>query len=326
MLISVIVPIFKTEAYLRRCIDSVLSQSYTDFELILVDDGSPDRCGTICEEYRAADPRVKVIHQENQGLSAARNAGIDAAMESCSEWITFIDSDDYVVRNYLEVLLDAAKGYSLSVGTRIMTDGEDIPECTSPVVNYYSPEELSRAIRGNFTISPAKLFRKELLADIRYPVGKIHEDVFFTYKILYRFDMIPFVPQPLYAHFRNQEGIAGSPWYPKRLDLLDGYVEQIAFLTEKGKTDAAEISFREYIKKNIYSQDCIRSYEGLSANEKRMLTYHVRQQLRKILWQYRHYHWCKWWINRRDFRIMVNAYGPEGLRMIWRKTRNVLKG
>ena len=108
--VSVIVPVYKVEAYLHRCVDSVLNQSFSDFELILVDDGSPDNCGAICDEYAQKDSRVHVIHKTNGGLSDARNAGIDWAFaNSDSQWLTFIDSDDWVHRDYLKLLLGAAE-------------------------------------------------------------------------------------------------------------------------------------------------------------------------------------------------------------------------
>ena len=107
--ISIIVPVYKVENYIHRCVDSILGQTYADFELILVDDGSPDNCGAICDDYAAKDSRVVVIHQENGGLSAARNAGIDWVLaNSNSQWLTFIDSDDWVNKTYLESLLEVA--------------------------------------------------------------------------------------------------------------------------------------------------------------------------------------------------------------------------
>ena len=108
--ISVIVPVYKVEKYLHRCVDSILPQTFTDFELILVDDGSPDKCGSICDEYAEKDPRVRVIHKPNGGVSSARNAGIDAAQ---GNWITFVDSDDYVTETYLEDLYEPE--YDLTV-------------------------------------------------------------------------------------------------------------------------------------------------------------------------------------------------------------------
>ena len=114
--ISVIVPVYKVEAYLDRCVKSILDQTFEDFELILVDDGSPDRCGVMCDGWAAKDRRIRVIHKENGGLSDARNAGINAAL---GDWLTFIDSDDYVHPNMFQVLLDAAyiSGTSVSICT-----------------------------------------------------------------------------------------------------------------------------------------------------------------------------------------------------------------
>ena len=125
--ISVIVPVYKVEPYLRRCVDSILAQTFTDFELILVDDGSPDNCGAICEEYEKKDSRVHVIHQENEGLSAARNAGIEWVFaNSNSEWLNFVDSDDWVHPQMLERLYHAVLEHNVKVSIcgYEETDGE----------------------------------------------------------------------------------------------------------------------------------------------------------------------------------------------------------
>ena len=118
--ISVIVPIYKTEAYLRRCVDSILAQTFTDFELILVDDGSPDKCYAICEDYKAKDTRVSVIHKKNGGVSSARNAGLDAA---CGKFVTFVDSDDYVKPDYLRELLKSNVDFVCQNGDILKEDG-----------------------------------------------------------------------------------------------------------------------------------------------------------------------------------------------------------
>ena len=110
--VSVIVPIYNVELYLSRCIDSILAQTFTDFELILVDDGSPDKCGEICDKYAAQDKRIHVIHKENGGLSDARNAGIEWTLNNTScLWITFVDSDDWVHPEYLEILYKVCKDF-----------------------------------------------------------------------------------------------------------------------------------------------------------------------------------------------------------------------
>ena len=123
--ISIIVPVYNVEKYLQRCVDSILAQTFSDFELLLVDDGSPDNCGEICDWYATQDDRVHVIHQKNGGLSAARNAGIDWAFSnSDSQWLNFIDSDDWVHPQYLEVLKNAVDkdGTDLSITKLHRTD------------------------------------------------------------------------------------------------------------------------------------------------------------------------------------------------------------
>ena len=324
--ISVIVPVYNVEAYLHRCVDSVLSQTFTDFELILVDDGSPDTSGHICDEYRTLDSRVTVIHQKNQGVSGARNTGIDYAQTTDSEWITFIDSDDYVVPRYLEALLKAAQGYSLSVGARALTEGEDLPEYPEYTVSLRSTSELCLTIHGNFTLATAKLFRKELFSELRFPLGKMHEDVFTTHKILFRFDTTPFVPEPLYAHFRNPTSLTESAWTPGRLDELDALVEQIAFLVDKGLMDVAESRFRTYMYRNYIAQDMIKAYTGASAAERQALLERTNHQLQDMLKRYRKYHWCRWWKDRQDFWITMTAFGPQGLHDTYRKIKARITG
>ena len=117
MLVSVIVPVYKVEKYIHRCVDSILSQTFRQFELILVDDGSPDNCSTICEEYALVDDRIRVIHRENGGLSAARNSGIEWVLaNSDSQWLTFIDSDDWIHPQFLEVLVHGVQLSGAQVG------------------------------------------------------------------------------------------------------------------------------------------------------------------------------------------------------------------
>ena len=239
MLISVIVPVYKVEKYIHRCIDSILAQTFTDFELILVDDGSPDNCGKICDEYALKDNRIQIIHKENGGLSDARNVGIEWALEhSSSEWLTFIDSDDWVHPKYLEVLYNAAQqtNCSLSICRFERTDG------INPVVDeiYVSHEVINSEDFYcydcvNAMVAWGKLYYKEDFRMIRYPVGKIHEDEFTTYKILFRYAQVVFVDEPLYFYYENTDGIMNSSWSPKRLDALEALEQQLNFLRNKYK-------------------------------------------------------------------------------------------
>lgn len=262
--ISVIVPVYKVEQYLRRCVDSILAQSFADFELILVDDGSPDNSGAICDEYAQKDTRISVIHQENGGLSAARNAGIDWAFaNSDSQWLTFIDSDDWIHPEYLKALLDAAVESRVSISAcdfEITTGDNPVISPEQFETMLWTPENFFVDHNVTATIACAKLYRKECFQTIRYPVGKIHEDEFTTYKILFAQSSVVYSPAPLYCYFTNTGSItqSGQSRY-----LEDKYIpieEQIAYFQDHGFTAACRSRIRLYMclvedKINIMKDD-----------------------------------------------------------------------
>ena len=239
-MISVIVPVYKVESYIRRCVDSILAQSYTDFELILVDDGSPDGCGEICDEYAKCDSRIKVIHKENGGLSSARNAALDyVCEEKRAEWISFIDSDDWVHPEYLSVLLSAAEkaGAQIAVSDFIMTDGDAVGD-TSDDVYTYSPEEFW--VKRRSPIACAKLYKRELFENMRYPLGKLHEDEFLTYKLIFACEKVVYTPSKTYFYYQNQSSIMGSSWTPRRMHGIEAITEQRDFFKENGYKKARQ--------------------------------------------------------------------------------------
>ena len=238
--ISIIVPIYNVEKYLNRCVDSVLNQTFTDFDLILINDGSPDNSKKICDDYAEKDSRIHVIHKENGGLSDARNAGIDWAFDhSDSEWLTFIDSDDWIHPRYLEALYDAVRNTGLSISSC----GFGITESDDPSVDEAA---LQPVIRNTFDyfreqyvnaiVAWGKLYRKEDFKTVRYPKGKVHEDEFTTYKILFKYREIALIDQPLYAYFQNTAGITKSGWNPKRLVKIEALEERLEFI-KKNKLD-----------------------------------------------------------------------------------------
>ena len=232
--ISVIVPVYKVEPYLRRCIDSILAQTFTDFELILIDDGSPDNCGKVCDEYAAMDNRIYVIHQKNGGLSAARNAGIDwVYANSDSRWLTFIDSDDWVHSEYLQRLYNAAveNDSAVSICGYAETDGEE-PEIKDDgmVPQLWTPEDFYVEHNVNAIVAWGKLYRKGCFQTIRYPVGKIHEDEYVTYRILFVEEKLAVVSAPLYFYYINTDGITKKAWSLKRLDAIEAYEQQLIYM------------------------------------------------------------------------------------------------
>lgn len=249
--ISIVVPVYKVEEYLSRCVESILSQTYNDFELILVDDGSPDDSGKICDGYADRDTRVKVIHQKNAGLSAARNAGIEWTLtNSNSEWISFIDSDDWIHPRYLELLLNAAieTQSSVSICAFIKTENDE-PDIAMDKFNYklISTQEFFINNNVNAVIACAKLYKKDAFSDIRFPIGKLHEDEFTTHKVLFKYENISFIEAGMYYYYINPESIMNSNWSPKRLVILDAIKSQREFFKERNMTNVYNFCIKKYI-------------------------------------------------------------------------------
>lgn len=258
--ISVIVPVYKVEPFLHRCVQSILDQTYRDFELILVDDGSPDRCGELCEEYGRLDSRVRVLHQENGGLSAARNAGIDWAFaNSDSRWLAFVDSDDWVHPAFLQTLYDTAEQTlcKISACGFYRTGGEALPQAQDfSVVSLNADDYYCGQLHDGVTaLAWNKLYHKSLFKGLRYPIGKLHEDEFTTYRAIYGAGKIGVTPARLYAYYQNPEGIMRSQWNPRRMHMLEAFEQQIAFAQETGNARLLNKTAEQY----IYS-----AYEQLS--------------------------------------------------------------
>lgn len=240
-LISVIVPVYKVEPYLHRCVDSILDQTFKDFELILVDDGSPDNCPHICDEYAKKYKKIVVIHKENGGLSSARNTGLDYSFShSNSKYISFIDSDDYVEKTFLEKLYKAIDGCELSLcyykeidaNGAIKNNKINHYDC---VVDKYGYWKL-RSFGANGVSPCNKLYLTSLFAEIRYPVGKHHEDEFVIHRIIDRTTKIHIIPDELYCYCRREDSIMGTihtdPSYDKTI-ILDIYYDRSTFYIDK---------------------------------------------------------------------------------------------
>ena len=250
--ISVIVPVYKVEKFLHRCVDSILCQTFRDFELILVDDGSPDSCGEICEDYAVKDSRIHVIHQQNGGLSAARNTGIDWVMaESHSHWIVFVDSDDWVHPRFLQQLYEAAEQTCCKISACgfLRTEGEPLPEGEDFSILAMSADDYycGQVHDGVTAVAWNKLYHRSLFKKLRYPIGKLHEDEFTTYKAVYQAGKVGVTPARLYAYYQNPEGIMRSDWNPRRMHVLEAFEAQIAFAQANGKDRLLKKTVRSYI-------------------------------------------------------------------------------
>lgn len=211
--ISVIVPVYNVENYLARCVDSILAQSYEHLEVILVDDGAKDSSGAICDDYAAKDPRVKVIHKENGGLSSARNRGLEAAT---GEYIAFVDSDDWITPDAYEHLLQLMEKYEVKLvcGGRYDVNGKTgektVGLCPKKEEVISSEELAGRIFLWDHCDSSAcdKLYHRSLLENFRYPEGKVCEDVPVTYKIVLSTDRVAMSDKPFYHYYHRAGSIS----------------------------------------------------------------------------------------------------------------------
>ena len=212
ILVSVIVPVYNVEEYLGRCVDSILAQTYPNLEIILVDDGAKDFSGRICDEYAQKDPRVRVIHKENGGLSSARNAGIDAARGG---WLEFVDSDDWIEPDAVESLLSMALAYQveLVLGGRwdvsAKTGEKKIGLCPRKREVISGEELVGRIFRWDNCDSSAcdKLFSRRLFREVRFPEGVICEDVPIMYKIVLDAGRVALLDKPIYNYYHRSGSI-----------------------------------------------------------------------------------------------------------------------
>lgn len=241
-LISLVVPIYNVESFLSDCFDSIQNQTYKNIEIILINDGSTDKSVSLCKAFMEIDPRVKLIHQDNSGLSGARNSGIDIAN---GKYITFIDSDDFISLDYIEVLynLISQNNADISVCQREEVD-ESGAKIKDQKVNPKNENSLTLNGRENLmefflkehlidTVAWGKLYKRSLFNKIRYPIGKFHEDVFTTYKIIAECETVTITYKRNYFYRIRKSGISKSSFQLKHLDSIEGSIQRALFIKSK---------------------------------------------------------------------------------------------
>ncbi len=296
-LISVIIPIYGVEAYLRRAVDSVLGQTYRNLEIILVDDGSPDGCPAICDAYAAREARVRVIHKENGGLSDARNAGLDVAG---GDYIAFLDSDDYYAPFFIEVLYNEMQLASAEVSfcryevTEAMKI-EDGPDFLN-VKRAYLSGEVQREILDReqmllhqydaicedatyYIVAWNKLYKASLWKGVRFPKGKIHEDEATTYRIFDKVKKGVYIKMPMYAYFSAPESITRARFQLRRLQWFDALDDRIRFLEQKQETRACYAAVRARADGAIRYYFSLRREFPREKGEAKRLRQYVREAL-----------------------------------------------
>ena len=235
-LVSVIVPVYNVENHIKKCIDSIISQTYKNLEIILVDDGSTDKSGRICDEYAEINKRIKVIHKENGGLSDARNAGINIAKGT---YITLVDSDDYIDKEYVEILYNT-----------IIKENADIA-ITSHKVIYENKTTIEKATGEKTVLDPkavlkrilyddgidlsacAKLYKTELFKNIKYPKGRLFEDAATTYKLIDSCDIIAINSKSTYNYIIREDSITNEKFSMKKMDLIKSTEEMSNYIKQK---------------------------------------------------------------------------------------------
>ena len=235
-LISVVLPIYNVENYIEKCMESVLNQTYKNIEIILVDDGSPDNCPIICDQYVKEDNRVKVVHKENGGLSDARNAGIKVAN---GDYITFIDSDDYVDKDYVEFLYNTIEETDADIaigGHRVIYDSGKIIEKETHENSVLEPKKVLERILYDDGIDLSawgKLYKRYLFNDIKFPKGRLFEDSATTYMLVDKANKIAINSISKYNYIIRKNSISNAKFSPKKMDLITSTREMSEYVKNK---------------------------------------------------------------------------------------------
>ena len=323
-LVSVIVPVFQVEMYLRKCLDSILKQSYEQLEIILVDVGSTDVSGLICDEYAKNDERIQVIHQRNKGLSGARNAGIQKAT---GEYLVLVDSDDWIDVDYIKKMMKCAKEQDCSLVIcnyrKVSTDDEQIEKNDNStsltlgrndlLLSMYEPYAVAKGFSPTaITVAWNKLYKTSLWESLVFPEGRIHEDEATTYLILDKVEKACFLMEPLYFYRQTPGSIMNLKFSLKRLDWMLALEERIQYFKD-AKNDLLVL---ESMK--AYADTSINFYFELKKTAYSSEMHKLKTQVRAVLIKHRKYGtlplrtkfgYCLFLLNASLFNFLNGGYG-----------------
>lgn len=257
--ISVIVPVYNVEIYLEKCLTSIINQTYKELEIIVINDGSTDSSGLICEEYALLDPRIKVFHQSNSGISVVRNRGIDI---STGKYVILVDSDDYLNLNFIELLYEAmiSSNAQISIGhlKTVALDGSFIPSRGKNLGNHvhqFTPYESVRAMYHHqysyslsFVVVTGKIYEASLFEGLRFPVGKAYDDEFINYQLLLRSSKIVFVPNSIYNYLIRPGSLTRLEYSLSKLDRLSALEERMEIFSHFGMQSLVHLTQYFYFR------------------------------------------------------------------------------
>lgn len=257
--VSVIIPAYNVENYIKRTLDSVINQTYENLEIIVVDDGSADNTGHIADEEAAKDHRIRVIHRENGGLSAARNTALALIT---GELVTNVDADDYIRKDMVEIMvsdIEETRADLVICGHREGPQdsfSENLTEFSSKEIKTYSDGEkfmlLFNERKNESIVFWGKLYRREILDNISFPEGKIHEDEYIVHYVLDRCEKVAYDPRILYHYYKRGGSITTDNFSIKRLDCVPALLDRIVFFEEKGDQELLKYEYIDFLKRFQY--------------------------------------------------------------------------
>ncbi len=308
--ISVIVPVYKVEKYLDKCVKSILNQTFGDFELFLVDDGSPDRCPEMCDEWAKNDSRIKVIHKKNGGLSDARNVALDVMT---GKYVCFVDSDDWIPDDSLQTMYDAIidSGADLAIGNMIgvTEDGETFKQ--------YWPAEEKKVETGknkfysmNQPCAQNRLYKSYIFQTLRFPVGKLYEDAFVFHHILENVESIVFTGKTNYFYLIRSNSIMRNKYTVRNMDLIEAVIDQADTL-DKNEMHEMAMEKRMFIYSQLSAAYAFLDKSDTVAIKRREEFVQVYKRIYPELMYYQKSN------NKQRIRLFLLRYFPELHTLVW---------